>query len=76
LEVAFDLSSDRLLNDDDDDDEDDDDEILRVKLNRGYRVQNIKSLLIVYLINRLVQINFLPLLHTRSINMCFCKTGC
>jgi len=70
LEVAFDLSSDRLLNDDDDD------KILRVKLNRGYRVQNIKSLLIVYLINRLVQINFLPLLHTRSINMCFCKTGC
>jgi len=69
LEVAFDLSSDRLLNDDDD-------KILRVKLNRGYRVQNIKSLLIVYLINRLVQINFLPLLHTRSINMCFCKTGC
>ena len=70
MEVAFDLSSDRLLNDDDDD------KILRVKLNRGYRVQNIKSLLIVYLINRLVQINFLPLLHTRSINMCFCKTGC
>ena len=61
MEEALDLSSDRLLNDDDD-------KILRVKLNRGYRVQNIKSLLSL-LIGFAIQINFLPLLHTKAISM-------